>query len=403
MGSRIEVSGIVGHNLNVLQVRGFAAMDTLSSLSIADEYDQALNPSGTQRDLHIPHARQIANYVRTIVEDTSRPGGFPEVILNVRKTEVIHKITRNEMPIDVEELQPGDFVSIQFQSDQVERLNQRFDPAISRVDGNHRLAAVEVETEVLAVWPQIPFALFIGLKKVDERSLFATINGNQRKMNTSHLSNIAASLAGDQLLLEPKSTPLWFAELLSEDGRVFSDRVYKGGSKQGLKEKYGFVPPLTLQQLKESLKLTLDELGTFLDTALEARHDAKNSEESAEALVKQAGELGVAIERYWIAVSKAFPDAWQENSGSKKFILFQSIGLNAFSRYAGRVILDLSKTGLTQENFDRRLEKLAHSFDIEKTNFEGIAGGGGAARVLTELLRALDSDDSSFRYALKNL
>lgn len=403
MGERVELIGLVGYNLNGLQIRGFAEMNKLSALSIADEYDQELNPSGTQRDLHLPHSRQIATYVRGIAEDHSRLGAFPEVILNIRKTEVISKISKDGAPVDIDELAPGDVVTVKFDMDEVTRLNKRFDPAISRVDGNHRLAAVEVEAEDAIAWPDIPFALFVGLKKTQERSLFATINGNQRKMNTSHLSNIAASLAGDGLLLDPKTTPLWFAEFLTEDGRIFHDRVYKGGSKQGLKEKLGFVPPLTLQQLSASMKLTLDELGTFMDSALSARHDASNSEEAAEELVKQAGELATTIERYWIAVSKAYPDAWQENSGAKKFILFQSIGLNAFSRYAGRVIMDLAKPGFSQENFDLQLQKLAHSFEIEKSNFDGIAGGSGATKVLAELLKALDSDDSSFKWALKNL
>lgn len=400
--SKATLKALVGKNLNLTQLRGYAPMDQLSQISLADEFDQELNPQGTQRDLNNLHARQIADYAQKVVLDDEKPGAFPEVLLNVRKTSVVSAMKRNGEDAKFEDLHPGDLVEVVLDLDQVLKLNKQYDPAISRVDGNHRLAAVEMADEGLE-WPAIPFALFIGLSKTQERALFAAINGNQRKMNTSHLSNIAAVLGGDGLLLDDKTTPLWFANKLADEGYVFHDRVYFGGSKEGVKSKLGYVPPITLKQLEAAMKKMLDELGAFLHDWMSSQVEARNSEEAAEELVAQAHNVATIFNRYWTAVSRAYPDAWAENAGKKQYILYESIGLSAFASFGGIVTIELMNTGFTQENFDTQLKKLASGFSLEKEEFPGIAGSAGATKVLKDLLAARVDENSTAKWAINNL
>ena len=396
------LKALVGRNLNLVQLRGSAPMDQLSFMSLADEFDQELNPHGTQRDLNNLHARQIAEYAQRVLGSDEKPGAFPEVLLNVRKTQVLSKIERAGESVNFDDLAPGDIVEVYLDLDEIKKLNKKYDPAISRVDGNHRLAATETLEEGLD-WPIIPFALFVGLSKTEERSLFAAINGKQRKMNTSHLSNILAALGGDGLLLERKTMPLWFANKLADEGNIFQNRVYLGGSKEGLKEKLGYVPPITLKQLESAMSKMLDELGAFLQEFMPAQFEARDSEDAAEELVEQANKVAQVINRYWTSVSRAYPDAWAENSGKKRYILFESIGLSAFAAFGGIVTLELMNTKLSQENFDEQLKQLAAGFPIEKDHFEGYAGGGGATKVLNELVQARDSETSRARWAINNL
>lgn len=401
--SKVGFNAIVGTNLNHKQLRGFARLDVLSAISEADQYDQELNPQGTQRDLNIPHARAIATYARTVVLEPERPAAFPEVLLNVRKSDAIASIKRNGERVGFEDLEDGDVVSLEIDAALTQRSKGRHDPAISRVDGNHRLAAAEFDAEDGEEWPSIPFAMFVGISKRDERSLFAAINGNQKRMDTSHLSNIAAALGGDAMLLNDKTMPLWFADKLSQPGRIFHDRVFKGGSKEGVKKTFGFVPPLKLKQLETAMKYTLSELGLFLPEFLSSLHEAREgSQEAGEQLVKQAELLANAIERYWIAVSRAYPDAWAENAGKKHFILFQSVGFTPFARLAGKTLIQMgqSKIKTSQENFDNELMILANSFSLDVDDFAGLAGGAGANRVLERLTDAKDSQSSGMKWSI---
>ena len=404
MSNHEKFTAIVGQNLNLIQLRGYAPMDRLTHISEADEFDQEKNPQGTQRDLNLPHARNIATYAQAVLHEEEKPGAFPEVLLNIRKLEVLTEIKKDGQKIDFDTLQPGDFVEFSIDVDLVRSLTKQFDPAISRVDGNHRLAAPSTREGEDLEWPSIPFAFFVGLSKGHERALFAAINGNQRRMNTSHLSNIMAALGGDSLLLREADRPLWFAQKISDGDYVFCDRIFFGGSKQGVKEKLGYVPPITLKQLETSMKLSLSELGGFINEFMPSQIEAaKGSEEAAEELVSQATKVLSVINMYWTAVSKAYPEAWAENAGKKKYILFESIGLSAFSRYCGTLMIELMNTGYTQEAFDLQLKQLAAAFPLEKGEFEGIAGGGGATKVFQQLIVARNDDGSKAKWAINNL
>jgi hypothetical protein len=53
---------VVGKNLNLMTVRGFARLDVLAAISAPDVYDQIDNQYGTQRDLKSKHALECFDY-----------------------------------------------------------------------------------------------------------------------------------------------------------------------------------------------------------------------------------------------------------------------------------------------------------------------------------------------------
>jgi hypothetical protein len=88
-GEKIDLGlCLVGQDLNVLVVRGFAALDKLAVISDADVFDQATNPNGTQRNLKKDHARECLDYAlrSTQVDANDIPMVFPEILLNARES-----------------------------------------------------------------------------------------------------------------------------------------------------------------------------------------------------------------------------------------------------------------------------------------------------------------------------
>src|SRR5437879_2437401 len=80
----VEIPVIKGEVLGVTVFRGYAKLSELARLSRPDIYDQKTNPSGTQRDLSIKHARSAYEYIRT-----RKFGYWPELFLCARSARVI--------------------------------------------------------------------------------------------------------------------------------------------------------------------------------------------------------------------------------------------------------------------------------------------------------------------------
>src|SRR5947208_867701 len=123
----LVVPAVRGRVLGVNVYRGFARLSDLAELSVADVYDQQENPSGTQRDLSIPHARDAHGYVKT-----HELGFWPEVFLCARLRSAI-----TFTPISDEH---PDIGCLEFHLDRIRKAKS---VAISRVDGNHRLHFVD--------------------------------------------------------------------------------------------------------------------------------------------------------------------------------------------------------------------------------------------------------------------
>jgi DGQHR domain-containing protein len=398
---------LLGANLNLGVIRGFARLDVLADISAADVYDQVLNPLGTQRDLLTKHAKEATEYALDAMghDAASHPRAFPEIILNARDKNVlsVRDTAGDEIVLDsTEELYPEpQVVDIIVNSRSLDWPKPAYDPQISRLDGNHRLDQIPAiaDRESDSEFPVVPFAMFIGLTADQERALFRDINGNQRKMETSHLDTILYRLSKENLLLTPAGRALWIAEELIKPGEVFSDKVFTGGAKSGTKKTLGHIPPIKISTLKsavqttlrEALKLEANSFPTELITAA-----AIGDSESAhyKELERNAFLVKELLSRYWRAVKAAFPDAWQDRTN---YVLLQTIGLTAFSQLAADVLQDRWEAGsYEQSDFDIVLKQIAAKVSLDKDRFAGLAGLAGAKQVFLRLIEAKDTDQVAF-------
>ncbi len=397
---------IVGQNLNLVSIRGFARIDVLAAISAPDDYDQVLNPQGTQRALNPKRSKEAMEYAMESVEilPSTQPRTFTEVILNVRDKSVVHVI---DLDSDTE----IDFVSTDgFDESSPRRVEVRvdlasmklpqpkYDPAISRVDGNHRLsAALDIDPEILEDTSSIPviaFAMYVGLGPAQERSIFRDINSKQAKMETAHLDNISLSLEGVSLLDEDKtkaSWALWVANELTKPGKPFDGLVFFGGNKDGIKSS-GVKPLLKLNALKDTIRYSIDDEMERQFFLLDPVRESQLSKlEIDEERRQNATLFAMILGWYWNAVKKAFPEAWQDK---KEYILFQSIGLYAFGALASKVIaLATDQNQLDKPGFyEAALSTISKKVNLSKSNpaWEGVAGLSGGKKVLKSLESALD-------------
>lgn len=401
----IRISGcIIGPNLNLTQIRGYAPLTLLADISGADVYDQEKNPHGTQRDLKPAHAKEASSYALAAVEKNpgTDPRAFPEILLNVRDTSVLSTYLNSE-PFEFSSLEGseglfGRLIDIEISLDSLEQPPATINPQISRVDGNHRLSKIPGATErdPEEEFPVVPFALFVGLAPNQERKLFRDINGLQESMNTSHLDQITMELEADNMLLDSKSRPLWFAQRLTnaEDREVgiFADLVFKGGSKVGVKERLGFSPPLNLATLRSMMQASLRAMDALVTEELTPQllERAKSQDREALAAIRQAADdFLMLFVRFWRAVRTNYPEAWADNKKTK-FILFSSIGAISLSQLAGTVITELVRQEKhDQIDFDKEVARVKNGgITLLKEDFSGFAGMAGAKQVYDKLIAA---------------
>ena len=387
---------IMGNNLNLRTIRGFARLDQLALISAADVFDQVENPYGTQREPNKVHASDALKYAleSNDLPSETAPHAFPEIILNARDMSIlsIFSLENSASEIDLSVLtsinEDMQVVNLAIHADQVELQEEDSsrDPAISRVDGNHRLLKVRSEMESGETeFPLVPFALFFGLSTDQERSLFRDINGTQKAMNTSHLDQIEDRLKGSSLLMTDQGRPLFMAMQLMEKDCAFFGKVSLGGSMKGFKREFGALPPIKLSALKGAVQQTLSLMRPIeLDFVYD--NDPENNPPN-EGGVLMLVEL---LDRYWKAVANAYPEAWQDR---KNFVILQAIGLNAFSRLAAEVISKAVDAGAgEQKDFDVVLKHVAQKVPMDREKYPGIAGLAGA-KVLADKLTAALNDN----------
>ena len=395
VGDKIVIRNcVIGHNLNLVVIRGFAKMDVLAAISAADVYDQVDNPLGTQRDLAPSHSQQVLEYALESLDSDSgtHPRAFPEITLNVRDVsllDIVEPATGEELdPQALTDLGEGQIADLKIETSRIVLQNEKDsrDPAISRVDGNHRLSKVRDALENGEEdFPTVPFAMFIDLSTDQERALFKDINGNQMKMQTAHLAQIEHRLQKDQLILDDKKRSLYIAMQLTEPGSAFAGMVFHGGSKTGVKRDTGSVPPIRLNALQGAIQQSLS-LMRPLEMQLVYAGDAEANQVSEEGVLM----LTILLDRFWTAVSNAYPEAWQDRKG---FVLLQAIGLNAFSRLAAEVISRAADDGKTEQaDFNLVLEHIAKKVPLDRDLYPGLAGLAGARVLADKLAAALDQD-----------
>lgn len=386
-GETIDLGhALVGRNLNMLVVRGFAPLDVLAEISHPDVYDQVNNPTGTQRELKAKHAQECYNYAieSLTVPPEESPRGFPEIIINARDSDVLEiydpsdegtVLDLSSFTDDIELENP--IVGVRVLTESIQWPKPDTGPQISRVDGNHRLheadrvltAAFESgEIPNSQDYPTVPFALIIGLNPIQEARLFRDINGEHQGMETAHLDTIQYRVDEAGLQADRKSWPLYIAHKLTEPGRAFEGMVFFGGSKTGVKKAEGAVPPIKINALKTTI-------GTQL----------KSAPLVSASLGDKLPQLINLLDNFWHAIKTQFPDAWADRSD---YILLQSIGLQAFAKFGGMILDQAWEAGcITTEDFRNYLQPVKDAVPLDRSEYPGIAGAGGAARIADLLIK----------------
>lgn len=383
---------LVGKNLNLLEFRGFATLDALACASAPDVYDMIKNPQGTQRDLKPKHARDCFDYAMesAALEPTEQPRAFPEVLINVRDTNVVelYNVDDPSETIDLDsfsEIPDNPVVGVRIRLTEIEFPKKLIGPQISRVDGNHRLhkagtlltVSADEGEELDYDFPVIPFAMLVALETTPEARLFRDINGTPIKMETAHLDTIEIK-TGDEKALTDKNLPLWLADRLAQPTRAFHNKIFYGGSSEGVKTELGSIPPLKINSLRTTVKLQL-----ALAPVSAGRFVPKNPDMLLELM-----------NRYWKAVAAVWPEAW---ANKRDYILLQSIGLTGFARLGG-VLMDrgLALKDVSEEYFISTLKVVREvvPLDREDPRWAGVAGAGGGTEVAEQLIAAADSEEA---------
>ena len=337
MSLRIPVVRAKMFGINVY--RGFCELAILSEISKADVYDQFNNPTGTQRDLSVSHAREAYQYIKD-----QEFGFWPEVFLCAREKNILTYHT----VIDEED-------NLGFLEIDIDKISKEPDRIfISRIDGNHRLYYGDGKKRGFSrIEKLVSFCMSYDLSKEEEIQLFKDINKNQKAMNTSHLDNIEVRLSEEEVL-KKRSPELYIAQKLGSDEKSpLYQKVYEGGIKPvGVN--------LPLRALKTGIQY-------MLSRSTQLPH------------LENTDAQYVVIRNYFNAVKKWQPDAW---SNPKSYILLRGAGLWAVC-FLGALVIDRA---LLRQNFDSEamlnILKSGREWNWStKGDFVGLSGRGGALEI----------------------
>ena len=162
--------------------------------------------------------------------------------------------------------------------------------------------------------------------------------------------------------------------------------VFFGGSKQGLKDAEGKIPPIKINALKSTIATHL-----------------KNAPTVMAQLGESPEELLELLDRYWMAVRDTFPTEWGNRTD---YILLQSIGLGGFAKYGGVVLERAVDAGAVEyDDLVHHLRPLVDAVSLARSSPEwtGVAGAGGADLVAKRLIDAADTDTVKKQQLIKKL
>lgn len=352
MGEIIRFPVMVGEVLGFKVYRGFARVCDLARISQADIYDKGTNPEGTQRDLRKKHAREAYEYARNV----SGKNFFPEVTLSLREPSVIHF-----EPYD----KKGTAGFLEVDLSLVEETRNRGGISISRLDGNHRLHYVDGLVKGFAALEGMAgFCLVISIDRLTEIKLFRDINGNQMRMNTSHLDNILARLTPEDRL-KVEEPELYIAKKLGEDKKsVLYQMVYQGG----VRPSHFTIPLRTLKSGIKNLRSTSRRLRLLGNVDAEYR----------------------VISNYWHAVREWQPNAWEY---PRDYIVLRGAGLWAICYIGAEVIDRCLETEKYAAESMVQVVRSGKDWDWRRNGqFRGYSGQGGAKRIAEEVIREFESE-----------
>lgn len=349
----IRIPVVRAKMLGVNVFRGFCELGILSEISKADIYDQVNNPTGTQRDLNLAHARDAYVYIKN-----KEFGFWPEVFLCAREKNIL---TFRPISDDNDDL---GFLELDLATIKDEKHNTIH---ISRVDGNHRLHFGDGNHEGYSKIDKIvSFCLAFDLSKEEEIQLFKDINQNQKPMNTSHLDKIEVRLSPEDEL-KRRHPDLYIAQKLGDDNKSpLKGKIYEGGKKP-----IGIVIPL--RSLRTGIEYMLSR-----STQLPRLDDA-----SAQYIV---------IRNYFSAVKNWQPKAWES---PKEYLLLRGTGLWAIC-FLGSQVID--RALLLQKFNSEQMHEILESGKVwdwsNKGDFKGFSGRGGALEISNRISRLLKDENN---------
>src|ERR1035438_8735770 len=342
---------IAGTCLGYRAFRGFAELRELAEISNADVFDQDKNRTGTQRNLSLQHARKAHKYVSTV-----EAAFYPELILNVRdKSYVEFEATEHDPS--------GGFGTFSF----VKHPIKSGKVVVSRLDGNHRLWFADGhESGMDPIARSVSFCFLTIEDREKELELFRDINDNQMGMNTSHLQNIAARLAGEKALKIQNPALYIVQKLMKDSASPLHKRVYEGGKVR----KGATLGGLTIANLTSAVRDMLtrsSKLAQFADADAQYR----------------------IVKNYWAAVKRWLPKAW---SRPGDYAIFKGVGLYAIS-YVGIEVIDRS---LLKGKFSTSAMldylKQIPSESLLSGGTATYSGRGGGRKLANDLIGNLDEE-----------
>lgn len=361
---------IQGPNLNLRVVRGFAPLGRLALISRADEYDQLSNEAGIQRTPAAKHAKEALHYALEANLDDSEgdPRAFPEVILNVRDLSVLEiydflesGLTKDSLPIATEYEAGVAVLGVRINLD---KLNTspigESEPQISRVDGNHRLLqatklmhAGEYEMDD---FPEVPFALYVGLNPDQERKIFKDINGNHKAMNKSLLIKYSTMRLNSVNVDDRLALPARLGASLSDEGMIFNNMVNFGGNLSSYRFVHNGNPPLTLVGVTNAMKEVV-KFGNVWVTSNQEDYET----------------IKLSVNAFFTQVRAMFPAEWVN---VKDFVIIKSLGLGSLSMLAGTIFNNFDAKGeqYSEEIVNEILQSLRKDLDFNRFKWQGYTG-----------------------------
>lgn len=211
------------------------------------------------------------------------------------------------------------------------------------IDGQHRIAGLEgFNGESF----EVPVSLFVGSDISDQAYIFATVNLQQTKVNSSLAYDLFA-LAKSR---SPDKTCHNIAVALdSTEGSPFFHRIKRLGvataGRDGTEEtitQATFVRAL-LPYISDDSKVDRDLLLRGKTPSMPSSADARRLCLRALFIKENDIEIGKIIEQYFLAVSRRWPIAWK--SGGRGLILNRTNGYRALMRVFGQAYNYFAKPG----------------------------------------------------------
>jgi len=190
----------------------------------------------------------------------------------------------------------------------------------------------------------------------------------------------------------------WIAAELVKPGAVFDGKVHVPQAKKTAK-KAGAVEPITFSALKAIVSITLREMprveSQCFDPAVVLAAIEGGPHSASQLQLEQGARLITRlVSYYWSSVAKAWPEAWDDRHG---FILWQSFGLTALSRFGGRIIQErVDEREIMQQYFDTAIAAVAARMTLDVADFEGFSSQTGANQVYAMLMEANSEHGAAF-------